>query len=114
VSLPFLTPSLQAEAWQTPFKQTPLAQSAPPVQPWPGAQGGQAPPQSTAVSVPFSTPSAQVAAAQIPLTQTPLAQPAPSLQCEPSAQGWGSQPFAGFPSQSKKPGLQKTSSQVPP
>jgi hypothetical protein len=59
VSWPFVTPSSQAGAWQTPSVHTPLRQSLAPAQPCPAPHAEQLPPQSTSVSSPFGTPSPQ-------------------------------------------------------
>jgi hypothetical protein len=63
VSVPFLVPSEQLDAWHVPAMHTPLVQSAPVVQPLPSAHlsvGAHEPPQSTSVSVPFLTMSPHV------------------------------------------------------
>jgi len=107
LSLAFATASLQVGAWQhcskpgaqPPALHTPLWQSAPAPQPWPGAQSGQAPPQSTSTSLPFFTPSVQLGAAQRPFPpQTALAQSALVLHVDPSAQPGHSPPPQSVPS----------------
>jgi len=69
VSVPFLTPSLQADAEQKCEPgQTPLVQSAAIKHPLPSAQvlpGAHVPPQSVSVSFPFFTLSVQTGAAQM-------------------------------------------------
>ena len=89
VSGPFLIPSVQVGAWQSPPMQLPLWQSVPSAQVLLGAQAGQpdpAPPQSTSVSLPFWTLSVQVRAAHAPAAQTRLAQSPPTLHFWAAAQ----------------------------
>jgi hypothetical protein len=75
VSAPFLTPSVQLEAWQTPLAQTPVVQSPPALHDEPMPQRGQVPPQSVSVSVPFWTPSLQLGVRQSEsVPHTPLRQ----------------------------------------
>jgi hypothetical protein len=83
VSAPLRTPSVHAGAWQTFPVQTPLVQSAPVVQPWPGVQSAHVPPQSTSVSVPLRTPSLHAGAWQTFPVQTSLVQSAPVVQSSP-------------------------------
>ena len=87
VSVPLRTPSPQLGAWQTLLVQTPLVQSAPVLQPWPGPQSGHTgPPQSMPVSAPSCTPPVQVGCSQTPLVQSPLVQSEPVSQPSPTPQ----------------------------
>ncbi len=64
VSVPFLTPSLQAGGAHCRPLQTPETQSLPSSQALPAMQSGQLPPQSTSVSRPLCVWSVQVGAWQ--------------------------------------------------
>jgi hypothetical protein len=77
VSVPFLSPSRQLDASQTPATQSSLVQSVSTAHFWAVAHGAQTPPpQSTSVSVPFWMPSVHEdpAAWQMPATQSALVQ----------------------------------------
>jgi hypothetical protein len=89
VSVPFLTRSPQLDVWHV-FglpEQTPLIQSAAPVQVLAVAHFEQVPPQSASLSLPFFMPSLQVAVAHLPALQTPLWQSAPIEQL-PASGHW--------------------------
>lgn len=70
LSSPFLIPSVQVGAAQTPLAQLAEAQSAVTLQAALGAHFIQAPPQSLSVSLPSRIPSVQVGAMQTPAGQT--------------------------------------------
>jgi hypothetical protein len=90
VSVPFLTPSLQAAAWQTPLLHTLLVQSPPITQARVAPQGAHAPPpQSVSVSVPFLIASLHVAVmqARVVASQLRLTQSAGKRQFSKSSHG---------------------------